>query len=64
MDEVHNEAKILSFIVRIWREESNSTDTPALWRGHITSIPGGNRHYFMNLEDIPAYIAARLKEQR
>jgi hypothetical protein len=64
MDEVHNDAKILSFIIRIWREESNTEGRPAIWRGHITPIPGGNHHYFVDLEDIPAFIAARLKEQR
>jgi len=63
-DEFVSEAKILSFVVRIWREEASSEKQPAVWRGHITPIPGGKRHYFLDIQDIPDFIAARLKEQR
>jgi len=61
---MNNDARILSFVVRIWREEPTSEERPAIWRGHITPIPGGKRHYFEDLQDIPAFLAARLNEQR
>ena len=59
-----SEARILSFVVRVWREESNNKDDKTIWRGFIFSIPHGKRHYFCGIKEIPALIAARLKVQR
>jgi len=63
-NEITGEAKILSFIVRVWREESPSKKRQAVWRGHITPIPDGERHYFTNIKEIPDLIATHLKVQR
>jgi hypothetical protein len=52
---------ILSFIVRIWREEPAPEDEQTSWRGHITPIPSGKRHYFSDIKEIPDFIAAHLK---
>ena len=42
-----------SFVVRIWLEE----DDRATWRGHITHVPSGDRHYVEGLCDIVDFIA-------
>jgi hypothetical protein len=52
---------ILSFIVRVWLEEIAIENCSPIWRGHIRSIPNGERHYFKNIREIPALIAAQLK---
>jgi hypothetical protein len=56
-------AQIVSFVIRIWREETNPEKSHTIWRGHITPIPNGKRHYFSHIHDISAYIAAHLEEQ-
>ena len=43
-----------SFVVRIWLEEDGDR---ANWRGHITHVPGGERHYVKRLADIVDFIA-------
>jgi len=62
-NEIMNEAKIVSFVVRVWREESTSEKRDAVWRGHITPISSGLRHYFTNINEIPVFIATHLKIQ-
>jgi hypothetical protein len=51
-----SEAKIISFIVRVWREEVGSQAKSSIWRGHITCIPDGPRRYFANLSEIGGLI--------
>jgi hypothetical protein len=63
-NEFNGEASLLSFVVRLWKEESSSEEQPAVWRGHITSVPYGKRHYFMNISEIPDLIVAHLKLQK
>jgi hypothetical protein len=58
-----DETYILSFIVRIWRDDS-APEEETNWRGHITLVPNGQRHYFSNIEDIPDFITAHIKTQR
>jgi len=62
-DEVTSEAKIHSFIVRVWREESFNKKRQAVWRGFISSVLGGERFYFSDIKKIPALIVAHLKRQ-
>ena len=45
-----------SFIVRIWLEEPPVMDEPGVWRGHVTHVPGGERRYFQDLNEIAAFI--------
>ena len=61
VNEPDSEASILSFIVRVWMEESVSEAREAIWRGHITPVPNGKRHYFFDINEIPAFIRAHLK---
>lgn len=57
------DASIFSYVVRIWKEELASEKRQTVWRGHITPIPEGKRRYFSDINEIPALIAAHLKEQ-
>lgn len=56
-----SEVGLFSFIVRVWREETTIKKRRTVLRGHITPIPGGERHYFSDIKDIPAFITAFLK---
>jgi len=67
LDEVNvlnSEANILSFIVRVWMEEPTSKVRQPIWRGHITPIPNGKRHYFKNIYEIPSILLTHLKVQK
>lgn len=63
-NESNGESSLLSFVVRIWKEDSDSADLQISWRGHITPVPGGERHYFRSIGEIPDLIAAHLKLQK
>jgi hypothetical protein len=60
----NGDANIVSFIVRIWREEIAHEDRQPIWRGHITSVPIGRRHYFRDIGEIPDLIKSDLKLQK
>lgn len=61
--EPNGEFSLLSFVVRIWKEDSSSEEQQTGWRGHITPVPDGQRHYFTSLSEIPNLIVAHLKLQ-
>jgi hypothetical protein len=63
-EEISSEAEILSFVVRVWREEPASEEGRGVWRGHITPIPDGARHYFTNFDEIPEFIMDYTKSIR
>jgi hypothetical protein len=63
-DEIASEATIVSFIVRVWREEPSSETEQEIWRGHITPVPDGTRHYFTNFDEIPAFMRDYLKSNK
>ena len=47
------EAEVHSFIVKLWLEsEGRSVE----WHGHITHVPGGERRYLRELDDIADFI--------
>jgi hypothetical protein len=56
------ESHTQSFVVKIWLEETLEEDGRATWRGHITHIPGGERRYLKQLNDIVAFIMPYLNE--
>jgi hypothetical protein len=60
MDQIESGAH--SFVVRIWVEEVTGKDRRATWRGHITHVPGGERHYVQDLNAIPLFIAPFLEK--
>jgi len=53
------ELNVHSFIVKVWLEEINQSGR-AIWRGHITHVPGGERRYVRALSEIVAFIAPYL----
>ena len=57
------EARLLSFLVRVWKEELSSQESQIAWRGHVTHIPDGTRQYFKDISEIPDLILAQLKPQ-
>ncbi len=59
MDEIESAAQ--SFIVRVWVEERAEEGDRGTWRGHITHVPGGERRYLKNLDEIGDFIAPYLE---
>ena len=41
-----------SFIVKVWIEETKAEAGRVLWRGHITHVASGDRHYFEDLGQV------------
>jgi hypothetical protein len=60
----NGEPNILSFIVRVWKEDTGMESPKEIWRGHITSVPPGERQYFTDIDQIPTLIAAHLNKDR
>ena len=54
---------IFSFIIRVWMEETG-TGSQEVWRGHITSVARNERHYFADINEIPALILSHLNYLR
>ena len=50
-----------SFIVKIWLEETLEEDGRAIWRGHITHVPSGERLYLQDLDTIRLFIEPYLE---
>ncbi len=50
-----------SFVIRLRLEETATEASPARWRGHITHIPGNERHYIEDLDEIKRFIAPYLR---
>lgn len=63
-DGPNDEPNILSFIVRVWQEETGLENPEVIWRGHITLVASGERQYFTDIYQIPALIAAHLNQNR
>ena len=63
-NESNGESSLLSFVIRIWKEDSASDEEQPSWRGHITPVPNGVRHYFTNISQIPELILAHLNLQK
>jgi len=60
-DEITSDVNIVSFVVRVWREDLSSEEDKEIWRGHITPIPDGTRHYFTSFDEIPEFMLDYLK---
>lgn len=52
-----------SFVIRIWLEETTQESGQTVWRGHITHVPGGERRYLRDLNEIPAIMTQYLIEE-
>jgi hypothetical protein len=60
-DEITSESNIVSFVVRVWREDPSNEEDKEIWRGHITPIPDGTRFYFADFDEIPEFLRDYLK---
>jgi len=50
------------FIVRFWREESES-EPGGQWRGSVEHIPTGQRVHFVSLDVLNTFIGQRLNSE-
>jgi hypothetical protein len=55
------ESDVHSFIVKLWFEQSAEDPKHTDWHGHITHVPGGERRYLQELDDIGAFIEPYLR---
>jgi hypothetical protein len=56
------EAKIHSFVIKIWLDNQDMLRGTLSWRGHITHVTTSKRHYVQSLIDIIAFILPYLQE--
>lgn len=56
-----SEPEVHSFIVKVWLEESTEGDGRVVWRGHVTHVPGSERRYLKELDDIGDFITPYLE---
>jgi hypothetical protein len=54
----------LSFVIRIWLEESGKDDQDALWRGQIRHVLSGDHLYFQDVADMVAFIEGYKRKYR
>jgi hypothetical protein len=55
------ESACQSFIVKIWSEGADREGKNLRWRGHVTHVPSGDRHYVNGFSEISNTIEAYLK---
>ena len=56
------EDKTLSFIVKIWLEQTAEEAGQTIWRGHITHVPSGARRHVQTKEALIEFIDVYLAE--
>lgn len=52
-----------SFIVHVWMEKRASNVEGELWRGYVTHVATGRRHYVHSMSEIPVFIRAFLGDR-
>lgn len=52
----------LSFIIKVWLEETAEEAGQAIWRGHITHVPSGERQYITDLDQLRWFVEPYLEE--
>jgi hypothetical protein len=57
---VHNDLSVL--ILRLWREERELKDLPAVWRGEVEVVGSQEHYYVKNIDEIVLLINQRLSE--
>jgi hypothetical protein len=58
-----SEPQVHSFIVKLWLESEAGGKGGAVWRGHITHVPGGDRRYFRDLGEIRRFVEPYLARE-
>ncbi|HEY0004489.1 MAG TPA: hypothetical protein VGB17_06730 [Pyrinomonadaceae bacterium] len=56
-----SESNLHSFIIKLWLEEANAEAERSAWGGHITHVPGGERRYIRDLDEIADFIRPYLE---
>ena len=56
------ETAIHSFVIRLWLEEIAEETGEPWWRGHITHVPGNQRQYIEDLDEIKQFIVPYLQQ--
>lgn len=51
-----------SFVIKIWLEESAEESGQAVWRGKITHVDSGERHFVKSLDEISAFLTLYLEK--
>jgi hypothetical protein len=54
-------SRTVSFMVRIWIEETAQEAGRTIWRGYIRHIPSGERHYIRSPNDVGRFAAQQLE---
>jgi hypothetical protein len=49
-----------SFIIRIWKENSEELSQTAVWRGWIRHVQSDKQHYFTDVAEIGTIVAGYL----
>jgi hypothetical protein len=63
LNNFNGEPNVVSFIVRVWKENAGLAGTEENWLGYITPVQPGERQYFTNINQISALIAAHLNKE-
>ena len=50
-----------SFIIKIWVEGLTEGHDHPTWHGHITHVPGGERRYLKDLDEITPFVSPYLE---
>lgn len=58
-----SESQVHSFIVKLWLESVAEDARRAVWHGHITHVPDGERRYFRDLGEIRRFIEPYLEAE-
>ena len=58
------ESETQSFVIKLWLEEVDHETGETILRGHITHVPGGERRYLKDLEEIGSFIKGYLDLNR
>ena len=56
------EITTLSFVLRIWIEETSAETDEVTWRGHITHVPSRMRRYVQDFGGINSFVGQYLKQ--
>lgn len=55
------ESNVHSFIVKLWLEETDGKTDRGDWRGHVTHVPSGERHYIKSPYELTRIITPYLQ---
>lgn len=50
--------EVVSFVMVLWLEARDPPNKPE-WRWRVVEIPTGERHYFLRVADLLAYVSER-----